>query len=85
MKLSGGKKPVITNYYNKTVLLPLCDNKCDWNKQKSAINCFTKIWQYVVSLIYCIDKNKNNKFTGLNIKKKASFEIFQTKQLHRKN
>jgi hypothetical protein len=30
MKLSGGKKPVIiTNYYNKTVLLPLSDNKCD--------------------------------------------------------
>jgi hypothetical protein len=22
---------------------------------------------YVVSLIYCIDKNKNAKFTGLNI------------------
>ena len=41
--------------------------KCDWNKQKSVINCFTKIWQYVVSLIYCIDKNKNTKFTGLNI------------------
>ena len=40
MKLSGGKKPVIiTNYYNKTVLLPLSDNKCDWNKQKSLINC----------------------------------------------
>jgi hypothetical protein len=61
MKLSGEKKPVIiTNYYNKTVLLPLCDNKCDWNKQKSHINCLTKIWQYVVSLIYCIDK-KNHK------------------------
>ena len=30
MRLSGGKKPVIlTNYYNKTVLLLLCDNKCD--------------------------------------------------------
>ena len=68
MRLSGGKKPVIiTNNINKTVLLPLCDNKCDWNKQKSVINCFTKIWQYVVSLIYCIDKNKNTKFTGLNI------------------
>ena len=53
MRLSGGKKPVIlTNYYNKTVLLLLCDNKCDWNKQKSVIDCFTKIWQYVVSLIY---------------------------------
>ena len=27
MRLSGGKKPVIiTNYYNKNVLLPLCDN-----------------------------------------------------------
>ena len=68
MKLSGGKKPVIiTNYYNTTVLLPLCDNKCDWNKQKSDINCLTKIWQYVGSLIYCIDNNKNTKFTGLNI------------------
>jgi hypothetical protein len=43
MRLSGRKKPVIiTNYYNKTVLLPLCDNKCDWNKQKSDINCLTK-------------------------------------------
>ena len=68
MRLSGGKKPVIlTNHYNKTVLLPLCDNKCDYNKQKSDINCLTKIWQYVVSLIYCIDKNKKTKFTGLNI------------------
>ena len=68
MRLSGGKKPVIiTNSINKTVLLPFCDYKCDWNKQKSVINCFTKIWQYVVSLIYCIDKNKNTKFTGLNI------------------
>jgi hypothetical protein len=29
MRLSGGKKTVIlTNYYNKAVLLPLCDNKC---------------------------------------------------------
>jgi hypothetical protein len=66
MRLSGGKKTVIIkNSINKTVLLPLCDNKCDWNKQKSVIN--TKIWQYVVSLIYCIDKNKNTKFTGLNI------------------
>jgi hypothetical protein len=38
MRLSGEKKPVIlTNYYNKTVLLPLCDNKCNWNKQKSVI------------------------------------------------
>ena len=47
MRLSGGKKPVIlTNHYNKTVLLPLCDNKCDWNKQKSVINCFTKITKY---------------------------------------
>ena len=43
----------------KTVLLPLCDNKCDYNK-------FTKIWQDVVSLIDCIDKSKNTKFTGLN-------------------
>jgi hypothetical protein len=35
MRLPGGKKPVnLTNYYNKTVLLPLCDNKGgDWNGQ----------------------------------------------------
>ena len=34
MRLSGGgKKPVIiTNSINKTVLLPFCDNKCDWNQ-----------------------------------------------------
>jgi hypothetical protein len=61
MRLSEGKKPFF--YYNKTVLLPLCDNKCDWIKHKSDINCLTKIWQYVVSLIYCIDKSKNTKFT----------------------
>ena len=73
MRLSGGKKPVIlTNYYNKTVLLLLCDNKCDWNKQKLVINCVAKIWQYAVSLIYCIDKNENTKFTGLNISMFAS-------------
>jgi hypothetical protein len=30
MRLSGLKKTVIiTNSINKTVLLPLCDNKCD--------------------------------------------------------
>jgi hypothetical protein len=56
----GGGPVIITNSINKTVLLPLCDNKCDWNKQKSVINRFTKIWQYVVSLIYCIDKNKKH-------------------------
>jgi hypothetical protein len=33
---------------------------------KSVINCYTKIWQDVVSLIDCIDKSKNTKFTGLN-------------------
>ena len=67
MRLSGYEKHVIiTNSINKTVLLPLCDNKCDWNKLKSVINCFTKIWQDVVSLIDCIDKSKNTKFTGLN-------------------
>jgi hypothetical protein len=60
-------KAIIVYYYNKTVLLPLCDNKCDGNKQESDINCLTKMWQYVVSLIYCIDKNKNTTFTGLNI------------------
>jgi hypothetical protein len=44
MRISGGEKPVvITNSINKTVLLPFCDNKCDWNKQKSVINCLTKI------------------------------------------
>ena len=42
MRLSGGKKPVIiTNSINKTVLLPLCYNKYDWNQQKSVINSFT--------------------------------------------
>jgi hypothetical protein len=61
------KPAIITNHINKTVLWPLFDNKCDWNKQKSVINCSTKIWQYVVSLIYCIDKNKNTKFTWLDI------------------
>jgi hypothetical protein len=35
---------------------------------KSVINCFTKIWQDVVSLIDCIDKSKNTKLTGLNEK-----------------
>ena len=64
-----GETVIITNSINKTVfvskLLPLCDNKCDWNKQKSVINCFTKIWQYLISLIYCIDKNKNIKSNGL--------------------
>jgi hypothetical protein len=33
---------------------------------KSVINCVTKIWQDVVSLIDCIDKSKNTKFTRLN-------------------
>jgi hypothetical protein len=67
MILSGLKKTVIiTNSINKTVLLPLCDNKCDYNKLKSVINCFTKIWQNVVGLIDCIDKSKNTTFTGLN-------------------
>ena len=43
MRLSGEKKPVIiTNSINTTVLLPFCDNKCDWNKQKSVINVFYK-------------------------------------------
>ena len=57
MRLSGLKNPVIiTNSINKTVLLPLCDNKL-----KSVINCFTKIWQNVISLIDCIDKSKNTK------------------------
>jgi hypothetical protein len=43
MRLSGGKNPVIiTNSINKTVLSPFCDNKCDCNKQKSVINCYSK-------------------------------------------
>jgi hypothetical protein len=73
MRLSGGEKPVIiTNSINKTVLLKLyCYHSVIINvieiKQKSVINCFTKIWQYVASLMFCIDKNKNTKFTGLNI------------------
>ena len=74
MRLAGGGGT--GHYYkyicsiNKTVLLPFCDNKCDWNKQKSVINCLQKYgstFLYVVSLIYCIEKNKNTKFTGLNI------------------
>ena len=33
-----GKKPVIiTNHYNKTVLLPLCDNKFDWNNRNQTL------------------------------------------------
>ena len=61
MRLSGGKNPVIiTNSINKTVLSPFCDNKCDCNKQKSVINCFTKIWQYVVSLILTKTKTPNS-------------------------
>ena len=38
MRLSGwgggGGPVIITNSINKTALLPLCDNKCDRNKQK---------------------------------------------------
>jgi hypothetical protein len=52
MRLSGGKKPVIiTNYYNKSVLLPLCNNKCDWNKLKSDISCLTK------NMVVCSQSN----------------------------
>ena len=45
MRLSEGEPVIITNNINKTVLLPFCDNKCVWNKQKSVIIFFTKIWQ----------------------------------------
>jgi hypothetical protein len=41
MRLSGGKKPVIiTNSINKTVLLPLCDNKLDC----TMLHLFDDLW-----------------------------------------
>ena len=65
--LEGKNLSLLLIITTKLYLLPFCDNTCDWNKQKSDIYILTKIWQYVVSLIYCIDKNKNTNFTGLNI------------------
>ena len=38
MRLSLGKIPVIiSNSINKTVLLPLCENKCEINRNQSLI------------------------------------------------
>jgi hypothetical protein len=59
MRLSGGKNLSLLQiastklYCYHSVIINVIEYK-----QKSVINCFTKIWQYVVSLIYCID-NKN--------------------------
>jgi hypothetical protein len=65
MRLPGGKKPVnLTNYYNKTVLLPHCDNKCDgsnielaypYNKIFNPVNFLFLFlsMQYIRLTTYC--------------------------------
>ena len=68
MKLSGGKNLslllIITTklYCYHSVII----NVIEINRNQSLI-VLQKYGSYVVSLIYCIDKNQNTKFTGLNI------------------